>query len=303
MNHKFKIIIFTFLMICAISLIIYFYFNPYKMGTKVKADLKGYGIMLYNHNKLDMHKSFVVDIKKDEPFNYNVKFVNNSGFDNKFVLSVYLNYKQIPFYIEKSNNPTDRYIFDLKSEYEKMIPLQFPINKLESSINSLIISVIAGANKYTSELNEASNCYAIIGRYTLKILDKIDKTILEPENVDKSFFFNNKFSGIIINKDTQNVKSTKVPELKYNCKRNERIDFLLRAGGYVSENYLTWITVGWKQIPFNNGDILWYFKTPKNTLAYKNISFIAPDKKGLYEVCCFLVPNPWKVMDLKASNK
>lgn len=299
MNRKLKIIILTSLVICAISLIIYFYLNPYNMSIKVKANFKGYGIMLYNPNKSDIHNSFIVDMEKQKTFNYYVKFVNNSGYDNKFVLLVYLNYKQISFYLENANNLIDSYTFDLKNGDEKMIPIHFPINNLENSTNSLIIPVLAGANKHTSELNKTSDFYGIIGRYTLKISDKPDKNVLVPENADKSFNFNDNFTGILLNKDTQNAESIKLPKLKYNVKPNERVDFLLRAGGYKkSKNYLAWITVGWKQIPFNNADNFWYFKVPNNYIARKNVSFIAPKKKGLYEVCCFLVPNPWNNMDV-----
>lgn len=292
-----KIVILVVVSIALVIGLIKYNSLPRKSSESVNT-FNGYGIALNNPDG-SFHNSFVIKEQDNSNFDYSVKFTNNSGVNGSFILLVSINYKQIPFYTQERPELVDNYKFTLEAGKEKIIPIHFPLRKIGLKRNVLVISVLAGPDKHASELKAMTNFYGATTRYNLIISNRKDeKKEYTPEKVNTTFPSRGNFSGILLNNDNESISKINIPPTIINAKRNQKINLFLRAGGYSdTENYLAWITTGWKQTPIDGNKEYFYFKVPKGIVAYKKINFIAPKEKGKYDVCAFLAANPFKQLD------
>lgn len=293
MKKFFGVFISIFILLMSILIFIIFYNNIEQKSMQYEYPIEGYGLKLYKPNGEQNMDNKISKNEKNE-FDYIVKFVNNTDYNNTFQLSVYLNYEQVLFNLGTQNNLTD-YRFNLKSRQEKDIPVRFSLKDAFYKSNDIIISVMAGADKYTSDLNKTSNFYGISSGFTLNnpnYTKDFSQTVIAKNT--KLFMPKEHFNGIIVNDDFDIKDKVRIPPLSLTAKPCEKLKFAVRAGGINTiNNYLAWLTLNGKQIPFNQGKKYWYFSAMEGKLAYEEIFFNAPEIQGKYEVCAYLSMNPF----------
>lgn len=264
---------------------------------QIDSPFNGYGLRLENLNG-EAHNSFTIDVNNKTEFNYNVKFLNDSGVDGTFILLLFLDYIQIPFYFEGEQNIVDHYVFDAKNNEEINLPIRFLIEDLNPNSMDLFVSVLAGPNMHANSLDLSTDFYGVNARYTLQFSE--NQIYASPVDIEtpKNILTIDTFSGILLNQDAEPKEATYLPPVQINAKSKEKITFTLRAGGHShTTDYIALIIVDWKQTTFGNNQSFWYFNVPEGNLGYKQIELIAPELSGEYEVCAYLVPNPWKSLD------
>jgi hypothetical protein len=292
MLFKKRALIITAILVC-LAVILFIKINN-DHSTEINAPLKGYGIVLDEPSGIE-HKSFTINLEKEKLFNYNLKFINNSGSDNSFVLLMFLDYKQIPFYFEGKENMVKQFVFKTRDGEETTLPVRFPLDDLNLGSHDLVISILSGPNKHARTFNSSTDFYGVTTRYNIQISKETDFFNLPKIDIPINSFKNNTFSGVLLNQKTKKIDNFYFPPVKVNAKAGEKVNFALRAGGYSdTQEYLSWVMIGWNQISLENNQDFWYFQVPKSFLGYKQITLIAPEKKGDYEVCAYLVANPWK---------
>lgn len=301
---KLKSVIIAMIIILIVCTLVTIYSVPNnKLSISVnnanKYPVNGYGVALISKNN-DIIKDNIINISGDK-FNYNLRFINNSGIDNSFTIMVYLNYQQIPFKIEEKD--ITNYKFNLKTGSEIDLPISFSIKDLPFKNNSLVFSVISGAEKHSDDVKEISDFYGTSVRYSLLInkSNLENDKFLEPEkDLTIKRFKTNKFTGIILNNDNEIFDRFLTPSKVIKAKAGEEFKLYLRAGGFSdAEDFVTWITVGWRQeiINTDSGRTYLYFHVPTGEAVFKEISLKAPKEKGKYEICGFLSNNPWLPMN------
>lgn len=300
MNKKRTLII--VLVFCLSILAILGFCNNFgKESINHEYPMEGYGLQLYKSNGGQNTDKIINKNEKDE-FDYIVKFVNNTDYDNTFLLSIYLNYQQVEFNMGNQNNLIN-YRFSLKRREEKDIPVHFLLKDAFYKTNDIIISVMTGMDKYTSDLKKTSNLYGISSRFSFinpNYTKDLPQTVIW-ENT-KLFLSKEHFEGIIVTNDFNIKDKIMLPPLSKIAKPGEQMKFAVRAGGVNDvNNYMGWLTLNGKQIEFNKGNKYWYFSSSEGKLAYDEIFFNAPDTPGKYEICAYLSLNPFsdKALDIK----
>lgn len=272
-----------------------------------KYNNKGYGIWLEDNNSNPIN-GHTLNFDKEKNFVYNIKFVNNSGYDNTFMLIIYLNNLQKEFNIVGHKETVKKYEFKLKSANEIEIPVSFSLDELSNVNNSLVISVISGSNKSSYDLEEISDFYGTNIRYNLIMQNnkKVNETLAAVGNENEYTVIHTKdFSGILLNQDIGKINRFLIPKKAIYAKPGDRITFLLRAGGHPSvEDYVSWVTIDWEQQYLDSKDQKKFlsFHLPKGSSMYKEVILTAPLQEGKYEVCAFLNANPWDNVDGKIDT-
>ncbi|MBL0388974.1 hypothetical protein JJB07_20460 [Tumebacillus sp. ITR2] len=234
-------------------------------------------------------KTFEIDISSLQEFQYPVKVHNFSGQDATFSLLVYLDYKQ-----RKELTVS----FELKNNEEKLVPLHFPVQDLGDGAHALVLSLIAESNKLTSAAKEPSEFFGTAGRYTLvkKQGDAFQGApVPAPSEVTREA---NGFNGVFLSPDVSNPDTFKVPPKQVTVKARQPVEFSVRMGGDPeAETYLSWMTLGWQQVPWESGEPYWFAKVPAGKFAVRTLKFTAPDKPGDYEVASFVAVEPFSMPD------
>ncbi|KEO82994.1 hypothetical protein [Tumebacillus flagellatus] len=253
----------------------------------------GYNVSL----EAPANKQFEIDISNLQEFQYPVNVQNFSGHDGTFSLLVYLDYKQ-------QNELT--MTFPLKNKEEKLVPLHFPVSDLGEGAHALVLSLIADSNQMTSQsaAQEPSEFFGTAGRYTL-IKQESDTfqnaPVPAPSEVTRDA---NGFQGVFLSPETADLDTFKVPPKQVNAKAGQTVRFSVRMGGDPEvETYLAWATLGWQQIPWENGAPYWYANVPAGKFAVKTLKFTAPVQPGDYEVASFVAEDPFTRQDLQHVSR
>lgn len=253
--------------------------------TTSPAPLDGYGILLYQKDG-EPYSGQVLTSQRVVEKGLLVKFMNYTEHESTFKLLVYQDYKQLfvsaPFFVAPGK--------------DRFIPLDTPLT-VSRDAHSLVFAIVAGADKHASDMRSSTDFYGVVARYTLKASEDV---LLSGMNLNPPTAFvpakDENFSGVLVNQDIENLDRFKLPPLEVHAKPNEVVDFVIRAGGHESEEYVAWMTVDWQQVRFLNEENTWSFRLPPKKIAYQNVRITAPDVKGKYEVCAYLVSNPWAIM-------
>ncbi|WP_144028755.1 hypothetical protein [Paenibacillus tyrfis] len=267
--------------------------NPRPVINPVE-QLGGYGLTLCNLNE-ETYQNFVVNLEENEMFDYKLKFINRSGKDSTFALLIYVDFQQIEYITDISNEKKLVQNFDVKNEQHIFIPVKFQTQTLAPGNHVITFSVLAGSDKHAGNMKISVDSYGITGRYNLYIGKERELVNNKPKLEGRTETFKaNNFSGFLINQDFEQLDRYKIPNYLIKAKAREKIKFALRAGGEDSEEYVAWITMDWKQVNIQDITNYWYFKLPRDKIAYKEIEITAPSEKGDYEITGFLAANPWK---------
>lgn len=268
---------------------------PQAQGTEAAPageSLRGYGIILARPDGTTL-EGFTALIAGKGEFGYQAKVANESGKDNQFLLTAYLDYKQLPL-AEK---------FELKAGASRLVPLRFPLESAGPGAHTLVLSLVAGPDKLASSFPRTTNFYGVTARYVLERESREALAAAPEPQLAARTFSGERFNGLLIDQLLTEPETIKQPPNRVNAKPGERLRFAMRAGGLqgVTE-YAVWTTVGYRQVPFAEGELLWHFRVPAGAAAFRTFELQAPAEPGDYEVCAYLVASPYRKIDLEQVN-
>lgn len=256
-------------------------------------------------NPKNFTEEITTNINNKNAVQCEIKFVNKSGKNNNFLLTLLVNYQTANFCVNNSNKSFSYYMFRSANNSTKIISIKLPSNLFIHNLNPIVANIVSSPNKHASNLNVITDSYGISARY-----DFINKSIA-PNNFnyplpEKTSVLNtikqnkdNKSIQILFNQYTDKANNFICPPVKLNAKPNQNVSLGFRAGNVADTNtYLVYLNIDNKQILINQKPY-WYFEISKSLIAFKKLTFKAPEKKGKYEIYAYLIPNPW----MRINNK
>ena len=216
--------------------------------------------------------------------------IQNAGKSRYMQLTAYIDYKEVPLTIlsdDYKNN--DIYLKDLDN-----IIIPFKINTdIETDKNyKFLISLFFGTDIHAAEANIQSNNYAMSYDFFIKNQKNTDFTLAEEDKANYSFS-NFDFPSVMLNTDFNNsATGVKDPPMKITAKPGEKFDLAYRIGQMDdADKQLLIVTLDYHQAKINNSTYL-LVDTKEGQTSYGTISLEAPSKKGMYEICALIVPDP-----------
>lgn len=283
--------IFSFIVIGIILGLIYNYFTHIHISKETPKPLLsgGIGVVLNKDNK-QLENQLDLTLSKGSSFDYNLQIINDSDKDNELVLMVNLDYTSINFSIGESQNNDKQYIFTVKANDTKTIPVKFSDSKMDiCGLHILNFIIMSNPYLHNNENLKKSN---LITRHNLIVEnDSSLKSNYAKDNAD--YFKFNGVNGIILNGV---VKENKVSCLNTTITAHpgENISIPIIAGGYnTTTEYTLWMTLNWQPYLFDDKKYFLYFNIPKQNVLTKTINITAPKDKGEYELCAYLSTTPW----------
>lgn len=299
---KNKILILTFILIIVFSVIIGIFISNKSTTIKEKVPEhlmveNGYYLNLYTDEKKG--GTGIIEYKNSDNILY--ADVENIGNNRSFIIKLYLDYKEINFFVDEKEYST--YYFSLDSSKRKTIPIK--LSNINTSINhKLTISLIEAPEKYTSDVEgPVTSSYGITLDYFLQCTDNEELKNDNTKYEEPLKTFKEGFNGFVINDDLSKSNETKYPSKLIKAKKNEKVKLAYRIGsGFNESEFLIVLDVGWKQVNIDNEPFK-LIKREKDKPVYGELSFIAPSKPGKYEITAILIENPFKINKFEPINK
>lgn len=295
------ILLFFLFIVLAISII---YIKNNFFHDEVINENTGYKLQVKKDNT-DLSNCTIEINNVDDEFSCYVIFTNNTSKNNRFSLSIYLNYIQIPFKVNKSDYSIT-YNFDLASNDSIKIPISFINNNILYKNNSLIFNVVTGIDKNACNIGEPTNLFALSAEYNLKLINS--NLYIEDSMTSSSDYtpINTKtnFYGIIMNEDFNNITEFYKPNNLLHVKSGQDVNLAIRFGGYSNiNNYLFFLVLNNEQIALNKSLSYLLFKNLDSNLNFTSVTFKAPEKKGKYELWAQMVKNPLQFQDNPLTSR
>lgn len=292
-NKKNIFCIFIILIACII-------FNFIKIHTSINTAItdefskyppNAYGIILTN---FDGSLCSNLELKsEDNELNYNFKFVNNTSENSDFILSTFIDFKQVNF-SSTSNISINQYSFSLNKQQETVFPIK--INTSNYSTGKHILTFIAynNVNKFINTPNESRMFNQTICTYDLIINNTSE--FVKPEKTITDFIQDdnpNKFKLTFNKNSYDNYDSTNKSQT-INVKAGEMVSMNLTIGNYPNkDDYLFFLILDYDQVLMDDKFQYQYLTLSPGNSIKKQFTFKAPNKKGNYQLNGFLILNPW----------
>ncbi|RCX18853.1 hypothetical protein DFR58_104122 [Anaerobacterium chartisolvens] len=318
MTKKFYSNIITLLIIIAIFLlaeyVIGYYHNRRILsssmikGQNSHGVLKGYGLKLTTKGNIPVKDKNII-INDGEKFDYVLEVFNNTDKDDTLEVLLSINYTQVPFFLNKSNNSRlFSYEFTLNKGSKVDLPIEIDNSKFPYKINPLVFTIRSTLNKSKADFFDSS----FSSRYNI-LTDKNSNLQL---NNDIMFKYEKmkesevKFKGLWLNNSFNKINEYIYNEKIIKVKADDYVKLALRTYSY-TEDALFWMLIDDKRAEFKDSLNYIYFQNVKNSLIYKEVCFKAPSKKGTYKILGFIASNPIEYINtnnledylIKASNK
>jgi len=250
----------------------------------------GYGLVLYDDENQKINK-YEIELLDNNDFSNKLKFINNAK-SSDFSLMIFVDYKQIPFYVGNDGKLYDSYEFKLEKGDDKDIPIRFSTKQLTYREHSLLFYIVAGSKTHASDLGESSSFFGIPLMYNLILSDQSTvKDVTDSADVE---LFESSSSFFVVNQNFSDKTTPSIPPLEITSKPGEETKLAVRVSNISNTgNYLFWLSVDWQQYNLTNSLPFLFFNIPPNRGAYKEIMIKAPTQPGKYEIVGFLVSNPW----------
>lgn len=261
-------------------------------------EYKNYGDMLVLGlvNDTDLTENGVVYLDSISD-NLNVQFANLTENNSEFILKLFLDYKEISFYI--NNELTDAHIFQTEAGESYVLPVNLDSSIELSSSHFLTVAVLTAPQKHAKDSNLMSNSYGVVLSYELASKNG-DRKILSNKNCGEPLkYLKLNYQGLMINSDFEQIDNAIVqfPSNDYVAKPGESIELAYRAGNYENvEDLLIIVLVDWQQQTINNAEYI-YTRNSPGYISYGTFEFTAPLEAGQYEVTAFVVDQPFNLKD------
>lgn len=229
--------------------------------------------------------------------NLNVQFANLTKNNSEYVLKLFLDYKEISFYI--NGELTDSHIFQIEAGKSSVFPINLDSSVELSSSHFLTIAVLTAPQKHAKDSNLMSNSYGVVLSYELAPKNG-DRIMLSNEICREPLeYLKLNYQGLMINSDFEQIDNAIVqfPSNDYVAKPGESIELAYRAGNYDNaEDLLIIVLVDWQQQTISNAEYI-YTRNSPGYISYGTLNFDAPLEAGQYEVTAFVVDQPFNLKD------
>lgn len=234
--------------------------------------------------------------------NLNVQFANLTDNDSEYILKLFLDYKEIEFYI--NGELTDKHIFQAKAGES----LVFPINLYSAiELNSshfVTVAVLTAPNKHAKTIERMSNSYGMVLSYELA--PKNGNSSIETEITfdEASEYLELTYQGLVLNSDFDTSGNTMVrfPDKEYVVKAGDTVKLAYRAGNYENvEDILIVVLVDWRQQSINDADYL-HIRNSPGYISFGTLEFTAPLEAGEYEVTAFVAEQPFNLKNFDSFH-
>lgn len=261
-------------------------------------EYRNYGNMLVLGlvNDTDLTENGVVYLNTISD-NLNVQFANLTDNDSEFILKMFLDYKEIEFYM--NGELMNHYIFLAKTDESLVFPINIDSNIELNNSHFLTVAVLTAPQKHAKESDIMSNSYGMVLSYELA--PKSEKRVIEStDTFDEPLeYLELNYQGLMLNSDFEKTENTSVkfPSKNYTVKSGEKIQLAYRAGNYDNaEDLLIVVLVNWQQQSINGADYI-YIRNSPGYISYGTLEFATPLETGEYEVTAFVVDQPFNLKD------
>lgn len=248
---------------------------------------------------------FFLELDDGNEVNYTIHFTNESRQDENFSLYLFMDYIKIPFYVESDPHASvNEYKFSAARGASVSIPVRIPTDSLSPDLHALTISIVANKNNPWDRQDKIKDYFGIVGRYTIKKSGKTEFTKSDIPDLISYTISNSSVHGIVLNQQFENEDKFGTLPKVIQAKPNEKIKLAIRAGGFKNtKDYLVWLMMDDRQLPFPDGKPYWWFEAPPEKAALRQIEFNAPEKPGRYEVYGYVMNSPWDTMTELAGKE
>lgn len=261
-------------------------------------EYKNYGDMLVLGlvNDTDLTENGVVYLDSLSD-NLNVQFANLTENNSEFILKLFLDYKEISFYI--NDELTDAHIFQTEAGESYVFPINLDSSVELSSSHFLTVAVLTAPQKHAKDSNLMSNSYGVVLSYELAPKNGDRKTLSNEICMEPLKYLKLNYQGLMINSDFEQTENAIVqfPSNDYVARPGESIELAYRAGNYDNaEDLLIIVLVDWQQQTISNAEYI-YTRNSPGYISYGTFEFAAPLEAGQYEVTAFVVDQPFSLKD------
>lgn len=225
----------------------------------------------------------------------NVQFANLTDKDSEYILMLFLDYKEIGFYL--NGELTDKHIFQAKVGESLVFPINLDSAVELNSSHFLTVAILTSPNKHAKTIDLMSNSYGMVLSYELA--PKNGNRTIEAESTfdEASEYLELHYQGLVLNSDFDTSKNAKVrfPEKEYVVKAGDAVKLAYRAGNYENaEDILIVVLVDWQQQSINDADYI-HIRNSPGYISFGTLEFTAPLEAGEYEVTAFVADQPFNL--------
>jgi len=266
--------------------------------TKEYETLSGEYLVLGLVNDTDLTEHGVVYLNSITD-NLNIQFANLTDSDTEYILKLFLNYVEIPFFMD--GNYMDSYVFTAKSKESLIIPVSLDENISFENSHILTVAVLTYPGKYAYKSEVMSNSYGLVMSYELANKNGGRYLAEKTKAKEPMEYLRLEYQGLMLNMDFATEENVPVnfPPYQIKAKPNDTVNVAYRAGNYENaEDVIIIVLVEWEQKEINNENFL-HIVNKTGFMSFGHIEFITPLEKGEYEITAFIVESPY---DIKNSD-
>lgn len=259
-------------------------------------EYRNYGNMLVLGlvNDMDVTENGVVYLNAISD-NLNVQFANFTANDSEFILKLFLDYKEIGFYM--NGELMNHYSFPTKAGESFVFPINIDSTIELNHSHILTIAVLTAPQKHAKTSDLMSHSYGIVLSYELAPKSGNREIVLSDTFDEPLEYLKLNYQGLMLNFDFEKTENTgvKFPPKDYIVTSGEKIELAYRAGNYDdAEDLLIVVLVDWQQQSINGADYI-YIRNSPGYISYGTLEFTAPLEVGEYEVTAFVVDQPFNL--------
>lgn len=258
--------------------------------------VSSYGIFVSQESDSDMYGKTMVLDDLSTPIYFTC---SHRGKADTVVLTIYYDYKQIPFIVDNSSTECSSYRFQLEDNQEIQIPIILSGVTADENRHKLLFSITTEADNHASSANEVMNGTVLTHvcelKYSVNTTD--DMIPLMSKTEPDSRFQCEDVAPLILNTDYENlyIKESGLPELppfELSVSQNDTLELMYNiTGTHDASSALLFVTVGNEQQEINGQDYLLFDIQNGETLNGK-IQFDVFQEPGGYEVVGYLIFDP-----------
>lgn len=258
--------------------------------------VSSYGIFVSQESDSDMYGKTMVLDDLSTPIYFTC---SHRGKADTVVLTIYYDYKQIPFFVDNSSTECSSYRFQLEDNQEIQIPIILSGVTADESRHKLLFSITTEADRHASSVDEVMNGTVLTHvcelKYSINTTD--DMGPLVPSTEPDWRFHSDDVASLILNTDYDNseIKETGLPALppvELVISPNDTLELMYNITGLNdASSALLFVVVGNEQQEINGQDYLLFDVQNGETLNGK-LQIDAPGELGAYEVFGYVVYNP-----------
>ncbi|MBN3522732.1 hypothetical protein [Paenibacillus apiarius] len=251
-------------------------------------DSQGYALGLYNNGEIEANRTFEIS---EDGFIRNVVFRNFTKKDEKFILLIFDNGRQMDFELE--DKKMNSYPFLLKKGVSA--DLSIKLEGLEDGFHSINYVILRDPDLVittTTKIKKAEQLSQIFGM-RINILKNIDAIPEKTTEIfdDYSVMESSKLHGSFLSKPDKDYTMwlSDIPD------QNNSMNFNLLYGNKedsVTDFYLILLD-NWEQVPIRGQDVV--YDNVKNKMD-KKISVKLTDVKGKHILQSLILPNPYTAL-------